>query len=194
MTLTFATVTKVRNLIAGRRGLRRWALLRVTLALVISAVFVVASAPTSHAASVVPFTTPVRHGCSLIGAPAGGYQAVACADIWDDRAYPYAGGEASCRRTSDLVTVQCSGVSQTLQLWNYTKSRLAHTSPTFTCGYYASYAPRCDTGRNYQDDFNTYIAGCDQAYVIARTTVRLPGTNKIVSGFASTSNYRNSGC
>jgi hypothetical protein len=60
-----------------------------------------------------------KHGCALIGPAVSGFQGAACADITPHGvAIPpsvggFASGEAFCRRTSDLVSVECSGCRST---------------------------------------------------------------------------------
>jgi hypothetical protein len=123
-----------------------------------------------------PGHTNLRHSCTLVGAPAAGVQGVTCADIWATTGYhPWAGSEALCQRVSDNTRVECSGAQQTIELWNATKDKLVKASAPASCGSFTNYTFRCQAGdRNYVDFASAQITGCDQAYVVARTTIRLP--------------------
>lgn len=183
-----------------KRFLRPW---QVTASFVLAVAFM--CVPLSSAqATFTPYQPDpiVRHGCQVVGSAAGGFEAINCADIYQyDHDYYYAGGQAFCRRVSDRVLVQCSGVQQRIELWNYTKNTLA-SSETYECGYFIEYFRRCSepggwewNGRNYFWSFNSLvIRGCDQAYVVVRTTVRLPGTNTIRTGIAYTTNFQRPSC
>jgi hypothetical protein len=142
--------------------------------------------------------TSLRHTCTLVGAPAAGIQGVTCADLWlrSSDPYPYTGGEAYCQRESDNGLVECSGAKQTIELWNATKNKLVRSAVGTGCGIYTNYEYRCDDlgRRNYVIDYGGQVIGCDQAYVVVRTTIRLPVSGLYRTAAVRTPNYRNAGC
>lgn len=143
-----------------------------------------------------PAHTNLRHSCTKVGTPAAGIQAVTCADIWTTLDYhPWAGSEAFCQRVSDDTLVECSGAAQNVELWNVVKNKMvAHTNSAL-CGSYTNYSFRCDASdRNYVDWIGVQVVGCDTAYVVVRTTIRLPGSGLYRTGAVRTTNYRNPGC
>ena len=144
-----------------------------------------------------PGNTNLRHSCTLVGASAAGIQGVTCADIWTNAgANPWGGGEAFCQRVSDNALVECSGAQQTIELWNATKNKRVAVSAPSSCGSYTDYSFRClATGRNYVDFYPAgRIIGCDTAYVVVRTTIRLPVSGLFRTASVRTTNYRNPGC
>jgi hypothetical protein len=144
-----------------------------------------------------PDLTSLRHSCTEVGAPAAGIQGVTCADLWlrSSDPNPYSGGEAFCQRESDNMLVQCSGAKQTIELWNATKNKLVATGVGLGCGIYTDYEFRCDTvGRNYVPFYGGQVIGCDTAYVVVRSTIRLPVSGLYRTASVRTTNYRNPGC
>jgi hypothetical protein len=96
---------------------------------------------------------------------------------------------------SDNALVECSGAQQTIELWNATKNKRVSVSAPASCGSYTDYSFRCQAGaRNYVDFASAQIIGCDQAYVVARTTIRLPVSGLYRTASVRTTNFRNAGC
>ncbi|GIF78538.1 hypothetical protein Asi02nite_80560 [Asanoa siamensis] len=85
-------------------------------------------------------------------------------------------GQAFCQRASDGVIVQCAGISQTIQIYDYATDRLSAES-NFRCGRYVNHNPACPAGR-FQNVGVGMTRSCpgSEMYGVVLTTVILPGS------------------